>query len=162
MRALLLLTLGIVGLASCTTVTEPPARDLVDNFRIVVDPAERVETGALRISATVTNTSKDLDFYANVGDGYNSELEQPTIFAAMGTQAIIERRVFVQVWEPVDASPLIEGSRVVRLSAGSSYRLVGFVPAGEPGTYRIRLDYSDRNDASAPTFHEYSATFRVW
>jgi hypothetical protein len=58
---------------------------------------------------------------------------------------------------------LIEGSRFVVLSAGKSYRLVGSIAPNAPGTYRIRLDYSARNNdpSAALPFHDYSATFRV-
>jgi hypothetical protein len=159
-----LLTLGIVGAASCTTVTGPPARDAVHNFRIVLDQPvyTQGEASEFGIKATVTNTSRDRDFYANVGDGFNAALEQPTIYAARGTHAVIERRVSAVVWKNANAGILDEGSRFVVLRAGSSYRLAGSIAPDAPGTYRIRLDYFARNnDPSATPFHDYSATFRV-
>lgn len=165
MRVPFLLTLGIVGVASCTTVTGPPARDAVNNFRIVLDRPEYTQSEASEwgIKATVTNTSRDQDFYANVGDGFNSALDQPTIFAALGTHAVIERRVSAWVWKNANAGALIEGSRFVVLSAGKSYRLEGAIAPHAPGTYRIRLDYSAHNNDPSPTmpFHDYSATFLV-
>jgi hypothetical protein len=164
MRVPFLLTLGLVGFASCTNVTAPPIQEAVGNFRIVVDRPEYTqgEASNFGIQATVTNTSSDQNFYANVGDGFNSALEQSTIFAAVGTQAVIERRVAGLVWENANAGLLIEGSRVVVLSAGRSYRLVGSIAPNTPGTYRIRLDYSARmNDPSATLFHDYSASFLV-
>ena len=98
-----------------------------------------------------------------MGDGFNSALEQPTIFAARGTHAVIERRVSGLVWENANAGVLIEGSRFVVLSAGKSYRLKGSIAPDAPGTYRIRLEYSARNNDPAPTlpFHDYSVTFLV-
>ena len=165
MRVPFPLTLGIVAIAGCATVTGPPARDAVDNFRIVLDRPEYTQDEAsdFGIHATVTNTSSDHDFYARVGDAFNSALEQPTIFAARGTHAVIERRVSDLVWENANAGVLIEGSRFVMLRAGESYRLMGSIAPDAPGTYRIRLEYSARNDDPSPTppFHEYSATFRV-
>jgi hypothetical protein len=164
MRVTFLLTLGLVGFASCTTVTAPPVQDAVSNFRIVLDHPEYTpaEASNFGIQATVTNTSSDQDFYANVGDGFNSALEQSTIFAALGTQAVIERRVAGFVWENANTGLLIEGSRFVVLSAGRSYRLIGSIAPNSPGTYRIRLDYSTRmNDPSSTLFHDYSAAFLV-
>jgi hypothetical protein len=164
MRVLFLLTLGLVGFAGCTNATAPQVRDAVSNFRIVLDRPEYTpaEASNFGIQATVTNTSSDQNFYANVGDGFNSALEQSTIFAALGTQAVIERRVAGLVWENANAGLLIEGSRVVVLSAGRSYRLVGSIAPNTPGTYRIRLDYSTgMNDPSSTLLHEYSAAFLV-
>jgi hypothetical protein len=164
MRVPFLLTLGLVGFASCTTVTAPPVHDAANNFRIVLDRPEYTqgEASNFGIQATVTNTSSDQDFYANVGDGFNSALEQSTIFAALGTQAVIERRVAGFEWENANVGQLIEGSRFVVLSAGRNYRLVGSIAPNRPGTYRIRLDYSARlNDPASTLFHDYSAAFLV-
>jgi len=156
-----LLILGILAVAGCTRVTRPPD----SNFRIVPDQREfsQAEVSERGIHATVTNTSKDRNFYANVGDGFNSALDQPTIYAAEGTHAVIERLVTASEWESATAGVLIEGSRFVVLSAGKGYRLQGFITPVEPGTYRIRLDYSATYDDPSATmpFHEYSATFRV-
>jgi hypothetical protein len=153
--------LVILGVAGCTKVLGPPDR----NFRIVPDRTEysQAEAGELGINATVTNTSKDRNFYARVGDGFNSALDQPTIYAARGTHAVIERLVTASAWESATAGVLIEGSRFVVLSAGKSYRLQGSIMPDKPGTYRIRLDYSTTNDDPSATmpFHDYSATFRV-
>ena len=161
MRVAFLLILIILGVAGCTRVLGPPD----SNFRIVPDRTEysQAEAGELGINATVTNTSKDRNFYARVGDGFNSALDQPTIYAARGTHAVIERLVTASEWESATAGVLIEGSRFVVLSAGKSYRLQGSIMPVEPGTYRIRLDYSTTNDDPSATmpFHDYSATFRV-
>jgi hypothetical protein len=160
----LLLTLGLVGFAGCTTATAPQVRDAVGNFRIELDRSEYTqdELREFGIQATVTNTSGDQDFYADVGDGYNSALDQPTIFAALGTQAVIERRVSAFKWESATVGVMVEGSRIVVLSAGSSYRLMGSIAPNAPGMYRIRLDYSaSNNDPSSTLYHDYSATFRV-
>jgi len=164
-RVPILLIIGILGVAGCTRVTRPPAGGADNKFRIVPDQREytQAEASELGINATVTNTSRDRNFYATVGDGFNGALDQPTIFAARGTHAVIERLVSEAVWENGAAGVLIEGSRFVVLSAGKSYRLQGSIAPGAPGTYRIRLDYSTTyNDPSATMpFHDYSATFRV-
>lgn len=164
MRILFLLTLGLVGFAGCSTATAPQVDDEAANFRIELDRPEytQEELREFGIQATVTNTSSDQDFFANVGDGYNSALDQPTIYAALGTQAVIERRVSAFKWENATVGIMIEGSRIVVLSAGSSYRLMGSIAPNAPGTYRIRLDYSaSNNDPSSTVFNDYSATFRV-
>ena len=161
MRVPFLLILIILGVAGCTKVLGPPD----SNFRIVPDQREfsQAEVSERGIHATVTNASKDRNFYANVGDGFNSALDQPRIFAAEGTHAAIERLVSEAVWENVTSGVLIEGSRFVVLSAGKGYRLQGFITPVEPGTYRIRLDYTTTYDDPSATmpFHDYSATFRV-
>ena len=97
-----------------------------------------------------------------MGDGFNNALEPPTIFAARGTRAVIERRVSASVWEDANVGALIEGSRFVVLSAGRICRLVGSNAPAAPGTCRIRLDYYTRiDDPSATPLQDYSATFRV-
>jgi hypothetical protein len=164
MRIHILLMLGVVGLAGCSNATAPPVDEAASNFRIELDQREYTQGEASErgIRATVTSTACDQDFYSNVGDGFNSALEQPTIFAALGTQAVIARRVSAQVWKNASAGQLVEGSRIVVLSAGSNYRLVGSIAPSAPGTYRIRLDYSaSNNDPSSPVFHDYSAAFIV-
>lgn len=166
MRVAVLLTIGIAGIAGCTTATAPrnlDTNDAAHNFRIVLDQSEyrRSADERLLIAATVTNSSPDVDFYANVGDGFNAALEQSNIFAARGTHAWIERRTADAGWQDATTSVLIEGSRVVVLRAGQSYRLVGDI-APIQGIYRIRLDYSPVDDSSPPPpLHDYSATFRV-
>ena len=164
MRIHILLMFGLVGFAGCGNATAPPVDDAANNFSITLDQREytQAEASERGIKATLTNTSSDRDFYANVGDGFNSALEQPRIFAALGTQAVIERRVSALVWKNANVGQLIEGSRIVVLSAGSSYRLEGAIAPNSPGTYRIRLDYSASNDdPSSPVFHDYSAAFIV-
>lgn len=164
MRVLFLLTLGFVAFAGCSSATAPQVNDAASNFSIVVDRPQytQAEVAQLGIQATVTNTSNDRDFFANVGDGFDSAFDQPTIYAALGTQAVIERRVSGLEWENANTGQMIEGSRIVVLSAGKSYRLMGFIAPKAPGTYRIRLDYSASNDdPSATVYHDYSAAFRV-
>ena len=101
MRAITLLILGVVAFTGCKDTTAPTPGDEAGNFRIVLDrPAyTQADLASSGIRATVTNASKDRDYYANVGDGFNSALEQPTIFAALGTQAVIERLDSGMVWK---------------------------------------------------------------
>jgi hypothetical protein len=78
-RVPFLLTLGIVGVASWTTLTGPPVPDAANNFRIVVDQVDYTQDEASQfgIKATVTNTSRDRDFYANVGMGSTPRSNSP-------------------------------------------------------------------------------------
>ena len=172
MRASLWMVLTMVGIAACSTATDPPATESrvsstpdtetppADyNFNIAI---ERVQSasGMIGVVARVTSTSTQ-DFHANVGDGFNAAPEQSTIFAALGTHAVIERRVSDAVWESAASGQLIEGSRFVVLRAGGNYTLVGDM-AHVPGAYRIRLDYFTRNDdPTATPLHDYSPTFVV-
>ena len=173
MRASLWIALTMVAMAACSTATDPPATEpRVDtpvdespappadhNFDIAI---ERVQTvsGMTHVVARVTSTSTQ-DFYANVGDGFNGRLEQSMIFAAVGTHAVIERRVSGSVWESAATGQLVEGSRFVLLKAGGDYTLLGDMKH-VPGVYRIRLDYFTRsNDPTAEPLHDYSPTFVV-
>jgi hypothetical protein len=150
--------------AACATVTDPPAGDGSGNFVITLSQPEftRREASEFGIRATVRNVSAR-DYYANVGDRFNSALDQDNIFAAVGTHAIIERRASDDLWVNANTGVLIEGSRFVAMRAGKSYALVGSIAPNASGTYRIRLDYSAVNDDPAGTlpFHDYSPTFLV-
>lgn len=166
--------LAILGISGCSDVTAPPAPealrgpapvDAANNIRIVPDKSvfsQAEASGGFGIMATVTNAS-NVDFYARVGDGFNSALDQPTLYAALGAHAVIERLLPGSTWEGANTAVLIEGTGFVVLKAGKSYRLNGTIAPKSPGVYRIRLDYSDHNhDESAPQpFHDYSALFRV-
>ena len=185
MRLIILLAVGMAAwAASCAVTTSPPA-GREDNaptvaIRIVVHQSVYTPDDASQagIKATVTNASAR-NFYARVGDRMNGALDQPNIWAAVGTHAVIERLTSSgssvpgwpgsspgpsqQVWVDANAALLIEGSRYVVLSSGKSYELTGTIAPHSPGTYRIRLDYSPTNNDASPTlpFHEYSATFEV-
>ena len=156
--------LALVLAAACGTIIEPTTEVGDANFEITVNPAdiEHVQgSNTVSVRATVKNVSTR-DFYANVGDGFNSAPEQDPIFAALGTHAVIERLHGADTWASAAAGVLVEGSRFVVLRAGKSYTLHSSVDA-LPGTYRIRFSYSDRNNdesASLP-FQDYSATFTV-
>jgi len=164
MRVSILLILAAIGVAGCRPATAPSTAGDAANFRIVLDKPEftQREASEYGIVGTVTNQS-DRDFYLNAGDAYNGALEQDEIFAVLGTDAVIERRVSVSRWRDASAGGLIEGFRFVVLKAGTSYRLTGTIAPNAPGTYRIRLNYSGRNEDPSPTlpFHDYSATFIV-
>ena len=161
MRVTILLALAILGVAGCRTLTGPAGQ----HFDIVLDQREYTqrEGSQLEIGATVTNATASRDFYSNVGDAYNAAIEQPTIYAAKGTHAVIERRVSASEWENANTDVLSEGSRFVILRAGKSYRLTGSIAPNAPGLYRIRLDHSAiNNDPAVPLpFRDYSVTFRV-
>jgi hypothetical protein len=164
MRHYFLLVLSSVLIAQCNNVTAPLPSGAAANFTIVLVKSDysQDEASTWGIRATVTNTSKDANFFANVGDGFNSALDQPVIFAAMGTHAIIERQVSGTKWTNANAGALIEGSRFVRLSAGKSYDLEGSIAPKSPGTYRVRLDYFTRDDDPTETpHHAYSTMFSV-
>ena len=169
MRAPLLVALTILGIDACSTATDPPATETRTaetpsppadhNFRIAIEQVQ-TRSGGIGVVARVTNTSTQ-DFHAMVGDGFNAAPEQSTIFAALGTHAVIERRVSDSAWEPAETGPLVEGSRFVLLSAGGGYTLVGDI-APLPGVYRIRLKYFIRsNDPTAEPLHDYSPDFAV-
>ena len=160
MRAPLLLALMILGVSGCQYAFMLTTTDMAGyNFRLVVVDVQTTGSG-VDVVAAVTSTSRQ-DFYANVGDAIDAAAEQPRIFAAAGTHAVIERRVSSTAWETVNARPLDEGSRFVVLKGGAKYTLVGDM-ARVPGTYRIRLDYFTRdNDPKATPLHDYSTTFAV-
>lgn len=159
----------IVVLASvlgCTSVTGPLVRDESDPFRgpfrIVVreDGIVRTDSG-ISIVATVTNTSRSRDFYARVGDGTNAAPEQAQIYAAVGTDAEIERRVSFTTWTNATSTIPFEGSNVVVLRAGKSYRLSGMIRGDSPGPHRIRLSVFTREDRTTIPLHAVSAAFVV-
>lgn len=148
--------------AGCRSVTDPSQRAF-GFFRI--DPAQpeftAEEASGIGIRATVTNRSQSRDFYANVGDAFNNAPEPTHIYAAVGTNAVIERRRSDARWEDANFGALFEGSRVIVLRGGRSYDLVGQIAPNSPGTYRIRLDYSAQSDPKTTPLHDYSAAFQV-
>ena len=158
-------SLALVVLAGCSSsVNAPPAPPAgTGAFRIESERSEYVQSGGatLYVQATVTNTSAGQDFYSNVGDGFDAALEQSILFAANGTQAVLERRGLMG-WVSAPYGQMIEGSRFVILRAGGAYRLDAFVAPSSPGVYRIRLDYVTRLDDPAETpSSDYSNTFVV-
>jgi hypothetical protein len=112
MRTLLLVILASALAAQCTSVTAPPSQAPATDFTIVLDSQQYTQDKASTwgIRAAVTNTSKDANFFANVGDAMGV-LDQPVIFAAKGTHAIIERQVSRMKWVNANAGALIEGGR---------------------------------------------------
>ena len=164
MRLYLSFVLASVFVAQCNNPIAPVPFGTVSSFTIVVAKPEftQDEASTWGIRATVSNTSKDQSFFANVGDGFNSAIDQPEIFAAVGTHAVIERQGAGMKWSEANVGVLDEGTRFVVLSAGKSYDLEGTIAPKSPGTYRIRLDYFTRdNDPNEKPRHAYSATFRV-
>jgi hypothetical protein len=165
MRTLFMMTLGVAAVAGCSSATAPPARDHSGQFCIVVDRSAYMseEASQTGIAATVTNTSNGSDFYARAGDAMGLTVGPVPLYAAIGTQAIIERRISTLRWENANVGQLFEGSRYVLLSAGMSHRLYGRIAPNSPGTYRVRLDYSETPDEPpyATVYSDYSEAFIV-
>jgi hypothetical protein len=157
----ILFTLFALG---CATVTDPPSGTGEGKFEIALAQPEftQREAAEFGIRATVRNLSGQ-DFFARVGDAFNAALEQQSIFAGVGTHAVIERRVSDSQWQNANTGVLVEGSRFVVMRAGKSYQLTGSIAPNSPGTYRIRLDYTSLNDdpAAVLPFRDYSPTFLV-
>jgi hypothetical protein len=164
MRLYMMLILSSVLVAQCNPVTGPLSSGTAANITIAVhEPVPALEqAGTWIVQATVTNSSADQSFFSNVGDGYNSALDQPRIYAALGTHAFIERHIAGMKWADANTAILIEGSRFVVLGAGKTYELEGAIKPTSPGTYRVRLDYFTRNnDPTEKARQAYSATFQV-
>lgn len=161
MRAsfLILVTLALAG---CSKTTRPSAQDAA-GLRVAFDHYTTSKNGYVEITATVTNTSANQDFFAKVGDLMDGAPEHSTIFAAPGADAVIERHVDGFRWEDADMALLYKGTRVVVLKAGKTYRLWGGLRPGDlSGDYRIRVDYvALPGDPSVKPSHAYSDWFMV-
>ena len=113
------------------------------------------------ITATVVNPDAR-DYFASVGDGFNSSMDQPTTFIAAGTEATLERRNRDGSWSAIGASPLIEGTRLIAFRGGGRYELRGHLTEPvELGTMRIRLRYHSSTEPDAAPLTDYSAPFTV-
>jgi hypothetical protein len=124
------------------------------------------DLGASRqIEATVFNHS-DRAYYARLGDGFNSSLDQEILFVAEGTGGFIERNKSDDSWRAMPRGMLIEGTRFVALRPQKSYRLLAYLGSwqgNETGQFRIKIEYFDRNDpppGTAPKV-DYSHAFTI-
>jgi hypothetical protein len=113
------------------------------------------------IVATIVNPVAH-DYFSRVGDGFNSSMDQPTTYIAMGTEATVERQKRDASWSAVPTGILIEGSRVVALRGSGRYQLRGILTEpSQVGTLRIRLRYRASTEPDAPILTDYSAPFYV-
>jgi hypothetical protein len=115
-----------------------------------------VTSGVTR--ATVRNAS-DGTVHSVLGDGFNSAPEHAQLYLARNGGGGVEWRDATGIWREAGLNVLIEGARSVALRAGASYALSAWLVGDRrPGTYRIRLDYTDASGARAS---DYSATFEI-
>ena len=164
---LLALVLLVSSCSKSTTVVAPGPADASDGSNILEITTSKttyswdeVATGS-GIMATVANPDTH-DYFAMIGDGFNSSMDQPTTFIAVGTEATVERRNRDGSWSALGTNYLIEGTRLVAIREGGRYSLRGHLT--EPrqlGTMRIRLRYHASSEPDAATFTDYSAPFRV-
>lgn len=116
--------------------------------------------GVVAVVRNLTTT----DYYARVGDAFDSAFDQPMIKIANNTDAALQLSEGA-AWIRLASGTLIEGSRAVRLRAGGTYTLVGHLePPRRVGTMRVRLAYatrvSDLADSTALSV-DYSPQFTV-
>jgi hypothetical protein len=140
------------------------------NLEITTQRAEYTwgpeDLGASRqIEATVFNHS-DRTYYAKLGDGFNSSLNQETLFVAEGTGGFIERDESDGSWRAMPRGMLIEGTRFVALRPQKNYRLMTSLynwRGDETGQFRIKIEYFDQMDpppGSSPHV-DYSQVFEI-
>jgi hypothetical protein len=165
---LLALALFMSSCSRSTEVVEPVAADPSDASHILVITNSKTtyswdEVGfhGGGIVATIANPDAR-DYFSNVGDGFNSSIDQPTTYIAAGTEATVERRKGDGSWSAVPTGVLIEGSRIVALRRGGRYQLRGvLIEPSQVGTLRIRLRYRASTEPDAPILADYSAPFYV-
>ncbi len=111
--------------------------------------------------ATIRNTSQ-VAVFANVGDAFNSAIEQDPLYTSSGSDAIVEAESNPGTWSSVTTSVMIEGTRYVTLIPGKTYRLISMSDVGAfRGQARIRVQYHTNSDGSGTTFVDYSNTFEI-
>ncbi|MGQ0538237.1 MAG: hypothetical protein ACT4R6_04770 [Gemmatimonadaceae bacterium] len=121
------------------------------------------DSGSLR--ATLTNAGS-VAVYARIGDAFNSATNQPDVFIAEGSDAILERRTGDGAWSRASVGILLEGVKTVMLAAragaGAEYSLTGVLQGPrQSGIYRIRVDYFDNAGRNTPRRTDYSQTFEI-
>jgi len=119
-----------------------------------------------QIQATIRNTS-DRTYYAKLGDGFNSSIDQDDLFIADGTNGFIEKFNPNGSWSAMPRDLLIEGTRFVALRPQKNYQLKAaplyFWRGDEIGQFRIKVEYFDRIDPSpeiSPKM-DYSNVFTI-
>jgi len=169
-RLAILLALALLA-SSCTkstTVVAPGPADVNDGSNILEITTSKTtyswdEIGlhGRGIVATVVNPDTR-DYFALVGDAFNSSMDQPTTFIAAGTEATVERFNRDGSWSALGTTYLIEGARLVAIRGGGRYQLRGRLTEPRPlGTMRIRLRYHASSEPDAATLTDYSAPFTV-
>ncbi|MFN8573651.1 MAG: hypothetical protein U0132_16470 [Gemmatimonadaceae bacterium] len=111
--------------------------------------------------ATVRNTGATTVF-ANVGDAFNSAVEQNPIYTSMGSDAIVEVESNPGTWSSITFSVMVEGTRYIALKPGKTYRLISMADVGAfRGQGRVRVQYNSSADGSGNAFVDYSNTFEI-
>lgn len=118
-----------------------------------------------QIRATIRNDS-DRTYYAKLGDGFNSGIDQDDLFIAEGAGGHIEKFNPDSSWIPMPRGLLFEGTGFVALRPQKSYRLTAplyFWSGDEVGQFRIKVEYFDRIDPSPETSPkmDYSNVFTI-
>ena len=116
-----------------------------------------------RVTATVTNISSN-SYYAFLGDHFNSNLDQETLFVAVGSDGYLEISVGNGEWSSLDRTMLIEGVGTAALRPGKQYELLVLLPgADQPtGTFRFKINYSaQQGGTGGQTLTDYSNTFII-
>jgi len=112
------------------------------------------------LRATVFNQNPDQTYFANLGDGFNSSLDQERLYIAEGTGGYVERLTPDGSWLPIPRPLLVEGSRFVALRPRQTYQLV--LPAINVGKiFRLKIEYFDQIDPApgATPRVDYSTNF---
>lgn len=118
-----------------------------------------------QIEAALINISAQT-LYANLGDGFDSSIEQDNLFIAEGTGGFVEQSASNGVWTPMPRGILIEGSRFVALPPNRSYRLLAYLPWNptETGTFRLRVEYFNQITPPPGTepMNDFSNIFSIY
>ncbi len=112
------------------------------------------------LQATIFNQNPDQTYFAKLGDGFNSSLDQERLYIAEGTGGDVERMTPDGSWLPIPRPLLVEGSRFVALRPRQTYQLV--LPAINAGKiFRVKIEYFDQIDPAPGTIPrvDYSANF---
>ena len=122
-------------------------------------------SGMRSITAKVTNVS-EVDYYALLGDRFNSSLEQETLYIAEGSGGYLESLSGDGRWSSIERGLMTEGVGIIVLKPDHQYLLLFVLPlpvTNPPkGAYRLRIDYSSKKDASANvSFSDYSDAFII-
>ena len=121
--------------------------------------------GTRMIQAALQNLS-DATYYSNLGDGFNSSLDQENLYVGEGTNGVLEWQNPDGSWSVMSGGHLIEGTRFIALRSKQSYRLLASLYSwrgDETGQFRFRVEYFDRFDPAPETqpLVDYSPTFTI-
>ncbi len=115
------------------------------------------------VSGTITNTTQDT-FYANLGDAYNSSIDQDNLLFAYKTDGYFEYNIHGTNWENVEQGVLIERSKVIRLLPETHYTIqaMAVIDTDKTGKHRLRIHYYRRNsETEVDTLQDISNTFTI-